>query len=39
MSKIGYCLFCLRWLYRNRNWASTRQKYKALDKAWKERGK
>ena len=36
MNKIRYYLFCIKWLYHNREWTSTRQKYKALDKAWRE---
>ena len=33
MKKILYYLFCIRWLWRNRRWRETRQKYKAFDKA------
>lgn len=36
MRKIKYYLFCIRWLWKNREWESTRQKFKRLDKDWKE---
>lgn len=36
MNKIRYYLFTIKWLYHNREWTSPRQKYKALDRAWKE---
>jgi len=41
MNKIRYYWFAIRWLYRNRTWDNTRQKYKALakDYAAYERGK
>ena len=32
MKKICFYLFCIGWLWRNRRWRPTRQKYKALDK-------
>lgn len=35
MHKIRYYLFCLKWLWRNRNWEPTRQKWKAMEKAYK----
>ena len=34
--KIRYILFCVRWLWKNRNWESSRQKYKALDRDWRK---
>lgn len=34
MEKLRHSLFCIRWLWRNRNWGASRQKYKALDRAW-----
>ena len=36
---IKYYLFCIRWLWKNRNWSDTRQKYKAMNKAWNKRSK
>lgn len=35
-SKIRYYLFCIRWLWKNREWENTRQKFKAMEKAYKE---
>lgn len=32
MKKLKYYLFCVRWLWKNKEWASTRQKYKALER-------
>lgn len=34
MTKLRFYLFAARWLWRNRTWDNTRQKYKALDRAW-----
>ena len=34
-SKIRYYLFCIRWLWQNREWENTRQKFKAMEKAYK----
>lgn len=36
MEKIRFYLFCIRWLWKNRTWAETRQKYRALARAWRE---
>lgn len=36
MSKIKYYLFAVKWLWINRDWDDTRQKYKAMAKAWKK---
>lgn len=33
MKKMKYYLAALRWLWENRTWKSTRQKWKAFDKA------
>lgn len=30
---IKYYLFCIKWLYQNRNWENSRQKFKAMEKA------
>lgn len=37
MEKIKYYIFAIRWFYQNRKWQPSRQKYKAFDKALKER--
>ena len=34
MKKIKYYLFVIRWMWANRDWDETRQKYKAMDKDW-----
>lgn len=34
-----FYIFSLKWLWHNRNWTMTRQKLKALDKAWMEHEK
>lgn len=31
---ISYYWFVARWLWRNRDWADTRQKYKAMNRDW-----
>lgn len=31
---IRYYFFVAKWLWKNRRWANTRQKWKALEKAW-----
>ena len=36
MKKIKYYLFCIKWLYKNRKWDNTRQKFKKMDKDFKE---
>ena len=35
-SKIKYYLFCIRWLWKNREWENTRQKFKAMERAYKK---
>ena len=35
---IKYYLFCIKWLWQNRNWQNSRQKFKAMEKAWKKEG-
>lgn len=35
-SKVGYYLFCIKWLWKNRNWQNTRQKFKAMEKAYQK---
>ena len=39
MMKIKYYIFCIRWMWKNRNWADNRYKYKAMNKAWMEASK
>lgn len=34
--KIKYYLRALRWLWNNRTWSNTRQKWKAFDRAMRE---
>ena len=36
MQKIKDCLKALRWLWANRTWENTRQKWKALEKYMRE---
>lgn len=31
-SGLRYYLRCVKWLWKNRDWANTRQKFKAMDK-------
>ena len=34
MRAVFYYWFCIRWLWRNKDWADTRQKYKAMNRDW-----
>lgn len=34
--RIRHYLFCIKWLWQNRTWANTRQKYKAMERDWAE---
>jgi len=36
MKKIKYYFFRLKWLWKNRNWEPTRQKFKAMEKDWEK---
>lgn len=36
MKKIGYYIKAIRWLWANRSWSSSRQKWKALERHMKE---
>ena len=36
MKKLKYYIFCIKWLWKNRTWENTRQKFKAMEKAWKK---
>lgn len=31
-----YYWFCIRWLWKNRNWGNTRQKFKRMDKDYSD---
>ncbi len=35
-SKIKYYLFCIKWLWKNREWENTRQKFKAMEKVYQK---
>lgn len=32
MKKIKYYLFCIKWLWKNRDWQNTRQKFKTMNR-------
>ena len=32
---IKYYIFCIKWLWRNRHWENSRQKWKAMERDWK----
>lgn len=34
---LKYYIFCVKWLWRNRDWGNSRQKFKAMEKAWNRR--
>lgn len=36
---LRHYIFCLLWLWKNRTWKDTRQKLKAMNKAWEKRRK
>lgn len=36
METIKYYLFCMKWLWKNRNWKNTRQKFKRMEMEWEE---
>lgn len=36
MNKLKYYYRCIKWLWRNRNWQNSRQKWKAMEKEVKE---
>jgi hypothetical protein len=33
---IRYFLFCIKWLWKNRTWENTRQKFKAMERDWEK---
>ena len=39
MEKIRYYMFCIKWLWKNRTWDNTRQKFKRLAKEYTEYSK
>lgn len=36
VNKFRYYKFVIRWMWQNRNWKDTRQKWKMMDKDWKK---
>lgn len=36
---VRYFLFCVKWMWKNRHWENTRQKFKAMDNAWRKHRK
>ncbi len=36
MKKIKYYMACIKWLWKNRDWENTRQKFKAMEREVKE---
>jgi hypothetical protein len=34
---IKYYIFVMRWLWKNREWGNSRQKFKAMEKEWERR--
>ena len=34
LKKLSFYWFCINWLWKNRTWCDTRQKYKALNRAY-----
>lgn len=39
MQKIKYYIFCIKWLWKNRTWDNTRQKFKTMEKEYKQKYK
>lgn len=37
INKLRYRFFCIKWLWKNRDWANTRQKFKAMKKEYRRR--
>jgi hypothetical protein len=37
INKIRHELFCIKWLWKNRKWKNTRQKYKTMEKDWERK--
>lgn len=38
MNQIKYYIFAIRWLWNNREWETTRQKWKMMEKEWRKVG-
>lgn len=36
MAKVKWYLFRIKWLWKNRNWENTRQKFKAMEREWQK---
>lgn len=36
LKKLKYYLFCIRWLWKNKEWSETRQKYKAMNREYEK---
>lgn len=36
IERVKYCIFCIKWSWKNRTWDNTRQKFKAMEKAWRK---
>ena len=34
---IKYYIFCVKWLWKNRHWENTRQKWKTMEREWRYR--
>ena len=37
INKLRYWFFHIKWLWKNRGWANTRQKFKAMEKEYRRR--
>lgn len=37
--KLKYYIFCIKWLWENRQWENTRQKFKTMEKEYKQKYK
>ena len=35
MQRLKYYIFCIKWLWKNRTWDNTRQKFKRMEKEYK----
>ena len=36
MNRIKYYIWAVRWLWKNREWETTRQKWKRMEKEWRK---
>ena len=39
IKKLRYRFFCIKWLWKNRDWKDTRQKFKAMNREFKKKTK